>query len=173
MIDWSAEMRRMAAAREKVRQADADSLWRYDTPRPPASPERLREVAERLGHDLDSEYASFLLQADGWPALMQDVDLFGSEELTGPRMDLATELLKTLEPEGLRRSRIDRDALLPIAASTTTIDFFVMPVAEGSGSSPVIWIAGAEVERYPSFLAFFRAMIEENLREANDLRVEG
>ncbi|WHM37542.1 SMI1/KNR4 family protein [Streptomyces sp. BPTC-684] len=169
-MEWVSEMRRMAAAKELVRENDVENLWRYEMPRSPASQDRLQEVSLALGHGLDSEYASFLLQADGWPAIMQDVDLFGTEELMGPSMDMARELVETLEPEGLANSQLDRDALLPIAASTTTIDFFVMPVVGGGQSAPVIWIAGAEVERYSSFTDFFRAMIEENISEAGDLR---
>lgn len=169
MINWHDEVQRMVDARDRVQGADAKGLWRYEEPRSPASSERLREVALGLGHSLDSEYASFLLHADGWPAFMQDVDLFGTAELLGARMDMARELLTTLEPEGLKTSGLDRDVLLPIAASTTAIDFFVMPLAGDNYPAPVIWFAGAEVERYSSFLEFFRAMIEENLSEADEL----
>ncbi|MDQ0991344.1 SMI1/KNR4 family protein [Streptomyces sp. V3I7] len=172
MINWRDEMQRMVDARDRVQEVDANSLWRYEEPRSPASPERLREVAVGLGHSLDSEYASFLLQADGWPALMQDVDLFGTAELLGARMDMARELLTTLETEGLKTSGLDQDVLLPIAASTTAIDFFAMPLTGDKFPAPVIWFAGAEVERYSSFLDFFRAMIEENLSEANELGAE-
>ncbi|MFC4608906.1 SMI1/KNR4 family protein [Streptomyces maoxianensis] len=173
MINWPVEMQRMREAKERVRESDVEDLWRFEEPRPPSEPERLREVVQRLGHDLDSEYVSFLLEADGWPALMQDVDLFGTEELLGsPAMDTARSLVKTLEPEGLASSRLDPDALLPIAASTTTIDFFVMPVVRGGAPAPVIWIAGAEVERYSSFADFFRHMIDENIGEAEILRAD-
>ncbi|MFJ3220779.1 SMI1/KNR4 family protein [Kitasatospora sp. NPDC086801] len=170
MIDWRSEIQRMTEAKAQVRTADVESLWRCETPRPPASPERVEEVARRLGHRIDPEYASFLLQADGWPALMQDVDLFGTSELLGSPMTMARELVKTLEPDELAGSRLDPESLLPIALSTTTVDFFVMPVPQTNDPAPVIWIAGAEVERYSSFGEFFRAMIQENLSEADDLR---
>ncbi|MFF0560654.1 SMI1/KNR4 family protein [Streptomyces sp. NPDC004266] len=163
----------MREAKARVREWDAEELWRFEEPRPPANAEQLYEVVRRLGHDLDNEYVSFLLEADGWPALMQDVDLFGTEELRGsPALETARRLLKTLEPEALASAGLDLDAVLPIAASTTTIDFFVMPVLRGSGPAPVVWIAGAEVERYSSFTDFFRHMIDENLSEADSLREE-
>ncbi|MFF3842427.1 hypothetical protein [Streptomyces sp. NPDC001930] len=45
-------------------------------------------MAGRLGHELDRAYASFLLAADGWPALFQDIDVFGTGELLGsPAME--------------------------------------------------------------------------------------
>ncbi|WP_030315317.1 SMI1/KNR4 family protein [Streptomyces flavochromogenes] len=179
MTDWPDEMRRMRAARERVRAADTDELWRFEEPRPPADADRLREVAGRLGHELDRAYVSFLLAADGWPALFQDIDVFGTGELLGsPAMETARMLVDSMEPDALMRSGLARDALLPIAASTTTIDFFVMPVmpvmpmAPGDVVAPVIWIAGAEVERYPSFPDFFRHMIGMNLEEAEVLRAE-
>ncbi|MBT2442871.1 SMI1/KNR4 family protein [Streptomyces sp. ISL-36] len=130
-------------------------------------------MVRRLGHELDSAYVSFLREADGWPALMQDVDLFGTGELLGsPALATARSLVKTLEPEHLANSGLDPEALLPIAASSTTIDFFVMSVVRGGAPAPVIWIAGAEVERYASFTDFFRRMIDENLSEAESLRTE-
>ncbi|MFB7240487.1 SMI1/KNR4 family protein [Streptomyces sp. NPDC056269] len=163
----------MRDAKERVRASDTDELWRFEEPRPPADAERLREVAGALGHELDGAYVSFLLAADGWPALFQDVDVFGTGELLGsPAMETARMLVDSMEPDALTRSGLDRAALLPIAASTTTIDFLVMPVTSGDGPAPVIWIAGAEVERYPSFPDFFRHMIGMNLDEAEALRAE-
>ncbi|WP_411072294.1 hypothetical protein [Streptomyces sp. cmx-4-25] len=165
----------MRDARERVRAWDVEELWSFEEPRPPAGPGRLREVVQSLGHELDCEHVAFLLEADGWPAFMQDVDLFGTEELLGsPALETAMSLVAALEPEALDRAGLDRDSLLPIAASTTTIDFFVMPVKPGSPpvAAQVIWLAGGEVERYTSFADFFRHMIAENLDEAESLRKE-
>ncbi|MFD9046648.1 SMI1/KNR4 family protein [Streptomyces zaomyceticus] len=173
MTDWPDEMRRMRDAKERVRASDTDELWRFEEPRPPADAERLREVAASLGHELDRAYVSFLLAADGWPALFQDIDVFGTGDLLGsPAMETARMLVDSMEPDALTRSGLDPAALLPIAASSTTIDFFVMPVTSGDAVAPVIWIAGAEVERYPSFPDFFRRMIGMNLDEAEVLRAE-
>ena len=159
----------MTAAKRLVKESDTENLWRHEPPRPSASQEALRTVTERLG-PIDRAYASFLSHADGWPAIMQDIDLFGSAELLGTRFDEARELVAALEPETLTASGLDPDALVPIGASRTSIDIFVMPQARGARLSPVVWIAGLEVERYVAFDDFFTGMIEHNLAEASDLR---
>ncbi|GAU65971.1 hypothetical protein SSP35_02_03400 [Streptomyces sp. NBRC 110611] len=171
MTDWTVELTRMSAAKQLLRENDTESLWRHEAPRTPATPERLQAVERSIGRTLDSDYASFLLQADGWPAILQDIDLFGTGELLGSQVfSEARELMETLEPEVLETSNITPESALPIGASRTGIDMFLMPQAASGNPAPVIWIAGYEVERYRTFSDFFRGMIDHNLEEVNDLR---
>ncbi|MFJ8532333.1 SMI1/KNR4 family protein [Streptomyces sp. NPDC093591] len=170
MTDWADAISRMVAAQRQVHVIDREHLWRHEQPAPPASRELLGLVEARRGVTLDSQYAEFLLHADGWPAFMQDVDLFGTSDLLGEPFDGAVQLLSTLEPEVVDASDLDVASLIPIGASRTDIDLFVMAQSDGSAPTPVIWLAGLEVERYVSFEEFFQAMIEENLSEAADLR---
>jgi hypothetical protein len=169
MTDWADAISRMVAAQRQVHGIDRERLWRHELPAPPASRELLGLVERRRGITLDSQYAEFLVHADGWPAFMQDVDLFGTSDLLGEPFDEAVQLLSTLEPEVVDASALDVAWLIPIGASRTDMDLFVMRQAEGSAPTPVIWLAGLEVERYVSFEEFFQAMIEENLNEAADL----
>ncbi|MFD9977119.1 hypothetical protein [Streptomyces sp. NPDC059017] len=170
MTDWADAISRMVDAQREVREIDREHLWCHGQPAPPASRERIGLVQARRGVVLDSQYAEFLVHADGWPAFMQDVDLFGTSDLLGAPFDEAARLLSTLEPEVVDAGALDVAALIPVGASRTGIDLFVMPQAGGSTPNPVIWLAGLEVERYVSFEEFFPAMIEENLGEAADLR---
>ncbi|WP_445283810.1 hypothetical protein [Streptomyces sp. DSM 118148] len=170
MTDWADAISRMVAAQRQVHGIDREHLWRHEQPAPPASRELLGLVEARRGVILDSQYAEFLIHADGWPAFMQDVDLFGTSDLLGQPFDEAVQLLSTLESEVVDAGALDVASLIPIGASRTDIDLFVIPQAYRSTPTPVIWLAGLEVERYVSFEEFFQAMIEENLSEAADLR---
>lgn len=170
MADWADAIRRMVAAQRQVRESDREHLWRHEQPTPPASRELLGLVQARRGVILDSQYTELLVHADGWPAFMQDVDLFGTSDLSGDPFDEAVQLLSTLEPETVDVDALDMASLIPIGASRTGIDLFVMPQADGCTPTPVIWLAGLEVERYISFEEFFQAMIEANLGEATALR---
>jgi hypothetical protein len=170
MIDWFTEVDEMSQAKRLVQDVDSEGLWRYELARPPADPGSLRAVTERSGHPLDSEYESFLRHADGWPAVFQNVDLFGTPELLGAEFDAALELVSYLEPEVLEEAAVDPAALYPVAMSAKSIDVYVMPRVSGESSAPVIWFAGDEVERYESFGAFFRAVRTRNLKQAERLR---
>ncbi|MCF6524441.1 hypothetical protein HOY81_15275 [Streptomyces sp. JJ36] len=118
---------------------------------------------------MDADHADFLRRADGWPAILQDIDLFGTAEFGTTAYVEAEELVRVIEGEiDIRRGGSSR--LIPIGASRTDVDILVMPCGSGSReSAPVIWLAGGEVERYGSFPDFFRGMIEHNLAEANAL----
>jgi hypothetical protein len=170
MTDWAVEVERMADAKRLLRRCDVENLWRHEPPGPPAPPELVERARQTTASGIDGEYASFLLHADGWPAIMQDVDLFGTTELLGSPLQEAQELLDTVEPEVLAALNASPDSLLPVGASRTDIDIFAMPRTNREESAPVIWIAGLQVERYPSFTSFFRGMIEHNIKEADELR---
>jgi hypothetical protein len=168
--DWKERIAVMALVKQKLAEVDAEGLWEYHLPRVAASQERLREVEAHLGEALDPSYRDFLLHADGWPAFYQTVDLFGSEELLGSdRFRHAEEMLGYLEEEqpagtGLRRE------LLPIAASPVDLDLFVMRRRSSSRPGTVIWLAGSEIDRFPSFAEYFLAMIDYNRAEIQNLQ---
>lgn len=119
---------------------------------------------------VDREYADFLERADGWPAILQDIDLFGTPDFGSPAFIEAEELVRVTADEVAIERREGFDRWIPIGASRTDIDLLVMPcVREPSRSAPVIWLAGAEIERYETFTDFFRAMIAANHAEADSL----
>jgi len=169
-VDWASEIEKMIAAKRILREVDVDNLWRYEAPSPPATEEAIQLAERNIGCSLDSEYASFLRQANGWPAFLQNIDLFGTDELSGPRLREARELIEL--PEVAAATGIADSRPIPIGASETSIDMFVIFGRSGKKSSPVLWIAGVEIERYDSFLDFFRGMVSHNLKEARDLSAQ-
>lgn len=172
-MDWVSEIDRMIAAKRVLKEADIENLWRYEAPNPPATEEAIRVAESNVGCSLDSEYVSFLRKADGWPAIHFDIDLFGTAELSGPRFREARELIKYLEPDVAAATGIADSYPIPIGASETRIDMFVMLGRIGKKpSSSVLWIAGYEIERYDRFLDFFRGMVSQNLDLAKYLRTE-
>ncbi|MGW4560481.1 hypothetical protein ACWEOV_43780 [Streptomyces sp. NPDC004365] len=89
MTDWADAIRRMLAAQRQLRENDREHLWRYEQLPPPASRELLGLVQAQRGVTLDSQYAELLVRTGGWPAFMQDVDLFGTPDLLGEPFDEA------------------------------------------------------------------------------------
>ncbi|WP_328461686.1 SMI1/KNR4 family protein [Actinoplanes sp. NBC_00393] len=168
-LDWAGEIDRMVSAKQVLREADQEELWRYEAPNPPATEKAVRQAETAVGFTFDSEYAAFLRHADGWPALLQNTDLFGTADLTGPAYAEALDLLEDAKAEA-EGTDLAESVGFPIGASETTIDMFVLLRGKGDQQWSIVWMAGAEVERYDSFPAFFRAMVEHNLREADDFR---
>lgn len=168
--DWNDRIGVMALVKQRLAEVDTERLWEYHPPRAAASEERLQEVEAHLGEALDPSHRAFLRHADGWPAFYQTVDLFGSEDLLGgERFQHAEEMLGYLEEEQ-SAARGGRSALLPIAASPVDLDLFVMTRRSSSGPGTVIWLAGSEIDRYPSFDQYFLAMIDYNRNEIQNLQ---
>src|SRR5690606_15345998 len=116
-----------------------------------------------FGVRLDAQHREFLSFANGWPAFFQSVDLFGTDDLVGgPRMDIANGMLDAMESSVFEQAGIERAAVVPIAATTVDLDVFVMLVLDGKLVPPVIWLAGYEIERFPSFDEYYVAMLGYN-----------
>ncbi|WP_455351356.1 SMI1/KNR4 family protein [Streptomyces sp. SYSU K217416] len=170
MSDWLAPFAEMETAKRRLAVSDRDGLWRHESRRPPATPERIAEITTVTHCHLDPEYADFLLHADGWPAFLQDIDLFGTADFGTAAYADAEELVRVIEDEVEIERRASHSRLIPIGASRTDIDILVMPCErELNRPAPVIWLAGGEIERYWTFSDFFRGMITENLAEADSL----
>ncbi|MFD4788152.1 SMI1/KNR4 family protein [Streptomyces sp. NPDC058459] len=168
--DWSALFAEMETAKRRLAASDRDRLWRHASRQPPAASERIADIATVTHCPVDPEYADFLLHADGWPAILQDIDLFGTGDFGGVAYVEAEELVRVIEDEVEIERGDDFSRLIPIGASRTGIDILVMPCARGDNRpAPVIWLAGGEIERYRTFPDFFRGMIAENIAEADSL----
>jgi hypothetical protein len=171
-VDWDVEIGRMLSAKQLLRDADQDELWRHEGPNPPASELTIRQTESSIEFPLGTEYSSFLAKADGWPAILQEIDLFGCAELTGEAFAEAIEGLRYIEPEVAEAVGLSDARTVPIGASRTGIDIAVM-LDNADRAPSVIWMAGVEIERYDGFLDFFRAMVSHNLKEVDDLRRQG
>lgn len=168
--DWSALFAEMELVKRRLAVSDREGLWRHESRRPPAAPERIAEITEVTHCSIDPEYVDFLLHADGWPAILQDIDLFGTADFSTTAYADAEELVHVIQDEVEICRGEDFTRLIPIGASRTDIDILVMPcVKELNRRAPVIWLAGGEVEKYRTFSDFFRGMIVENQAEADSL----
>lgn len=159
----------MIRAKRLAEEVDPEGLAKYAPPRPPADPERLRAAADRAGGALDGQYTEFLRHADGWPRLLHSYDLFGTAELLGEELGAALELISYLEPDVFEDSDVEEADLFPIGMSSAAIDVFVT-VRSAPEPRPVIWFAGFEIERFESFEAFFRYLVDGNRERAEKLR---
>lgn len=166
MRDWRTEIVRMVQIKSAIQDADHDGLWEYHLPRVAATEDELRVVEAQLGVRLDAQYREFLSFANGWPSFFQSVDLFGTDDLAGgPRMEIANEMLNAMEPSVFEQAGVTRIAVVPIAVTTVDLDVFVMRVLDQHLASPVIWLAGDEIDRFASFDQYFVAMLAYNERE--------
>ena len=167
--DWKQRIAVMALVQRKLAELDTAGLWEHHLPRVAAPPERLDEVEAHLGEPLDSSYREFLRHADGWPSFYQTVDLFGTDDLLGgDRFRHAEEMLSYIEQERVATRGLRRE-LLPIAVSPVDLDLFVITRRSSARPGTVIWLAGSEIDRYPSFDEYFLAMIDYNRNEVANL----
>lgn len=163
MDDWKQEIATAVLVNQAVMEADKNNIWPHHFPRVAATEAEIRKTEERLGHELAPKYREFLKYANGWPSFYQAVDLFGTEELAGgPMMEYARELLDATEDDALEASGFSRDELLPIAATPTDRDLFLLVRPPHPAAGTVLWFAGEEVERFPGFDEFFLSMVDYN-----------
>jgi hypothetical protein len=170
-IDWKQRIVELVLVKQKLAELDTKGLWQYRLPAVAASEAKLEAVEAHLGEALDPAFRAFLLHADGWPAFYQTVDLFGSDDLLGSdRSRHAARMLGYVEPAVLTAGGLRREELLPIAASPVDLDLFVMTRRSASRPGVVVWLAGSEIDRFPSFEEYFLAMVDYNRLEVQHLR---
>jgi len=172
--DWNKEIAAAWLVQSQNEKSDVRKLWDYHPPRSPATDSELSEAEAVIGHPLDPRYREFLSFADGWACFYQDVTLFGTKELIGGKMmDAAVEGIGETFPESFKNGPLRESDLLPIAASATDKDLFVITrPCSPTGAGIVVWIAGYEIERYQTFDDFFLAMVEFNRRAYERFRAE-
>jgi SMI1/KNR4 family protein SUKH-1 len=170
-MNWTREIAILCLVKKRLAEVNVghSPLWPATLPNAPASNESILEVEKKL--DLGASFRAFLTHANGWRAIFQKIDLFGTTDLTGgPRFDTAHRLLDSIDDV---RSMVDcpKENLLPIAVSENDIDLFVMasPAAKRPGS--VFWLADELIDSFASFDEYFLAMVDYNRREIQ--RFEG
>lgn len=170
MIDWKTAIAQMVLIKQAIYDLDTEHLWEYRLPKLAAREEELKAVEAHLDEPLDPEYRSFLSYAGGWPAFYQTVDLFGPADLLDGRLFChAMESLATIDELVLTSSHLRRKDLLPIAASLEDLDLFVITKRTCPSPGQVIWFAGGEIDRFPSFSDYYIAMLDYNRLEVQQL----
>lgn len=163
VTDWKKEIAVAWYVQEQTAMLDQDNCWEYFPPRVGATEADLVLAEATIGHRLDEHYREFLRFANGWQCFYQRVNLFGTEELCGgAQMATACLLLEAIEPEILDKSNFKKSELLPIAASSTDRDLFVIARPESAVAGTVVWLAGYEIEQFPTFDEFFLAIVDYN-----------
>ncbi len=171
MKDWQPAIGQLIMIHQEIRQLDRKRLWRHELPRVAATRERLREAEAAVG-PLDPSYRSFLSFADGWERFYQWVDLFGTPELLGEALQRAFDRSQELEGV-LAHAGVLRADTLPIAMTgpeATGDDpdlFLVIRAAQGAGR--VLWLSSELVDTFKDFDEFFASMTEYNRVEAREL----
>lgn len=161
-----ADIARIAHWKQVASAHDTDRMLRWSLPRVAASSQRVDEAERALRRSLPKQVRDFLCLADGWPALHVDVDLFGTAELIAGRAQSLIDrpdALSVLDAHGLASNDV-----VVIGGSEHDLDLFVAvldgaPVLGGS----VLWIAGQEVDQFPTFEAFLGAMVNYNAQIAD------
>lgn len=149
--------------KQEMMGLDERKIWPYHLPELAATDQDISAVEACLGHRLDPRYRAFLLCANGWKAIYQTVDLFGTPDLVGGSRKQCAEMNLGLLPQGvLRGSGTSRSQLLPIAVTQHDRDLFAITRPQAAMPGVVIWFAGEEIDRFPTFDDFFLAMIEYN-----------
>jgi hypothetical protein len=172
-IDWQQGIVELTAVKREIAALDTGGLWPHYPANPPATEAELAAAEAAIGEPLDAQYRGLLSHAAGWPAFWHTTDLFGPADLRGSAsFREASQLLGYVESIVLEQGNLQRASLLPIAASSTDIDLFVMTRAAAPRPGTVIWLAGAEIKRYRDFSDYFQAMIELNRAELDHFRTK-
>lgn len=160
--DWEKEIAKALDVQNANERLDATHLWDYYPPNAPATEEELAMAHWHLGFSLDPHYKRFLSHANGWRCFMENVDLFGTEELRGgPPMQEALEMVDVIG-DAMEDPHFTRTELLPIGYSKTRRDMFLLHKPDSSKPGAVIWWMGNDLERYPNFDEFFLAIVDNN-----------
>lgn len=115
-----------------------------------------------LGYKLDPKYRAFLQHANGWRCFVNNVDVFGVNDLTGgEKADRATRLIDALEPLD-QLCDYGRADLLPVAGSSDDIDVMLMTRPHTATPGTVFWFAGGLIETFSAFDEWFLAMVDCN-----------
>lgn len=161
MLDFKDAIGYLYLIREKTREKDTAGLFEYYCPKIKATENEIASWEDKFQLKLPEQYCRFLLSANGWNCVSQDINLLGIEDLT---------VLKTNKYVEARDFCVDNlkntgntDLLLPIAVSNYTSDLFLMILDEKCDFyGQVIWVAGEEIERYNNFEDYFLSLIEYN-----------
>ncbi|MCK7547905.1 SMI1/KNR4 family protein [Marinobacter koreensis] len=172
-MDWAKEIVVMVAVKQAIADLDDQGLWPHHFPEVAASNDDLQSLEASLGFELDKEFAVFLTKANGWKGFYQTVNLFGTSELAGgPEFRRAEKVLDSIQKDVLSQSGLARNSLLPIAASTADSDVFALCKPNSQFFGQIIWLAGAEIDRFSSFNEFYLSMVDYNRNEYQDLKNE-
>ncbi|MEC2075840.1 SMI1/KNR4 family protein [Metabacillus fastidiosus] len=166
MSNWKDNITTMVLVKQELMKQDLEHIWPHNFPEVGANEEQILVVEKELGYNFDPMFRDFLKYANGWKGFYQTVNLFGTEQLKKSTvMDYAKTLLNAIDEDVLKESGFSTDELLPIAATESDKDLFVLCLPNSSTPGAIIWFAGEEIDRFKNFNEYFLAMIDYNREE--------
>lgn len=167
--EWQEIVQRASVLNAEIAEADVNDIWSYGQARPGASDADIVRLEQRLQCSLGLDYRNLLSTTDGWRGFYHDVDLLAcSENPDGGRARRAWEIADAAVSGSGGVIDIARRAYIPIGVSEFDIDAFFLDLNEWS----VRWIAGVEVENFPSVRDFFEGMVMHNRATLEELRAD-
>lgn len=166
--DWKAEIARIVHWKQVAAEHDKNHVLPWHLPRVGASPDRIADAEAATGVRFSPEFKEFLAHADGWPGFYVLTDLFGTQDFQSGRAKAAAQRPEL--QEFLRGQGVGNTEAVVIGGSDLDLDVFIH-FAPDSGLLPggVLWFAAEEIDRYPTFSAFFSAMVNYNARIAQKM----
>lgn len=156
-----------AEVNQLVAEADVNSIWQYGQPNEGASDEQLERIQNSYG--LVPDFIQLLRAANGWRGFYHDVDLLSVDDLEGGvGLERAWMLAESADHGSGGALALDRSTYVPVGVARQDIDVFLLNVREGA----IRWIAGQEVEVFPSIASFLGGMTEYNRQTLEDLRAD-
>lgn len=161
-IRWDALIAHLGVARQKLTAASAEA-FPFTVPHLAATPAQLEAAEARLGQPLDPLYRELLSYGNGWPQLVFNGDMLGTDDLgQGPRWAHGHALLDLYYANGDTSELPDRDRVYPILVSPHDNDVMVLrtdgPISRGGHE--VIWLGDDVVDRWENAFEWWLAMIE-------------
>ncbi|MHA6194732.1 SMI1/KNR4 family protein [Pseudomonas wadenswilerensis] len=170
-MNWPEEIVKLVIVKQALAEVDSASLFPFYLPGVAAGESSISAVEKNFEKALDSKYAGFLRYANGWRGFFQTVDLFGTDDLLGSeKMLAAQEMLTYIDDSVIFSAGFSRRELLPIAASASDKDLFVIAKPDSASPGEVLWLAGDLVDRFEDFDEFFLSMVDYNRADVDFLR---
>lgn len=160
---------RVSGLNRTIAEVDVNHIWKYGQANRPALEAEIAAAEARLGQPLCPGYRTFLEHADGWNGFYHDVNLFSCAELlAGGKVERAWDIVEVADAGSGGLLDANRARYLPVGAAEFDIDVFLVDLASESGS--VRWIAGEEIETFPSFEDFLVGMAQYSEETLSALR---
>lgn len=168
-FDWSLAVERATRLNRDIAEADVHHIWNYGSANSGADGSEIQELERHLGYRLDAEYTDFLKAANGWPGFYNDVDLLSASEVSdSEKADRAWILADSADEGSGGALGLDRGSHMPIAVAKFDIDVFML--FRHGETVTVRWIAGQQIESFPSVSSFFEALVSYNEETLRQLR---
>lgn len=163
---WPALIGSLVLVKQTLAQVDG-GLWPHHYPEVKAGEEIIAATERLLGLRLSPSYRGFLLHANGWKGFFQAVDLLQAEGLiAGSHRAMFDASYGALREDEWKAIGLTRSHTLPFGISLRDKDAFVFDLTqEREGEFRVVWLAGEMIDDWPSFIDFFKSMIEYNRQE--------